>query len=537
MSDRNQAGEDQPPPDVPVHGQPLGMSGGVELDAESVNIGGDVVARDKIVGGDEVTGDKVIGDKVLGDKQELRAEGRNILQIGRLNLPLGPLLIIGGVALAVIVFIGLGVARLNQSIAPTPTPGRMSATTFNVIVAEFGALDANDRAHLTDQSRALSQSVYDTLLAQRDAFPDPIIKSSIELRYGNLPVPGGLVLDETTAAKAVEQLGADILIYGNLAADGTFTPQFYISPQVRAQIDAALTGQQQLGTLSFVSNASFGASTDLRTRASFLFFIATGLAYDVFGHAARSLEIYRQAEQQLIDWPEQGAGKEVLYFFKGQAALFLAQQTTGQTSTDLLTEAESALNKATSSNPAYARARIALGSLHLIRLQRLADLATAIDSPDTAAMFDQYSQAATLAHQASDRQVEAIATLSLGAANYMLGGAYQFRGEADQANAAFDEAARLIEDSRSALADFKQPRLLAQADLALGAVYDQQAQLRASQKDQSGSRDRYQRAQQAYRQCVARGQNSADRILLDLIITQRCQPNLDKVDRLLQGGS
>ena len=59
MSDLNQAGKDQPP-DVPVHGRLLGASGGVELEAENVNISGDVVARDKIVGGDEVRGDKQV---------------------------------------------------------------------------------------------------------------------------------------------------------------------------------------------------------------------------------------------------------------------------------------------------------------------------------------------------------------------------------------------------------------------------------------------------------------------------------------------
>jgi len=408
----------------------------------------------------------------------------------------------------------------------------MSATTFNVAIVEFGAVDANGAARATDQSRALSQSVYDTLLAQRDAFPDPIIKSSIAIRHGGAPLTS-----ETEAAKLVDQIGADMVIYGNLTTEGVFTPQFYISPDVRAQIDAALTGQQQVGTLTFTSGATFGASTDLRTRASFFFFIATGLTYDVFGRTSRSLEIYRQAEQQLIDWPERGAGKEVLYFFKGQAALFQAQQSTDPTSTDLLTEAEMAFQQAIASNPNYARAHVGLGSLNLIRLQRLSDLATAIDLPETAAMFDQYQQAATLARQSADRLVEAIATFGLGSANYMLGGARQFRNEIDLANAAYDEAAHLIDASRSILTDFKQTRFLAQTDLALGAVFDQQAQLRAAQNDTAGSRQLYQRAQQAYQQCVDRGQNSADRILLDLIIGQRCQPNLDKVKRLLTGGS
>lgn len=547
----------QPPqPESPQPTEVTSISGGVDLDAQrDVNIGGDVVGRDKI---EQISGDKVVGDKIVaGDDvaittqsggqivaqddvvvqhqvviDQRRQISRTVIQIGQFNVPLLPLIIIGGVALAALALIGLGVVRLNQSIAVTPTPSGMSATTFNVAIVEFGVLEARGAARATDQSRALSQSVYDTLLAQRDAFPDPIIKSSIAIRYGGAPI-----IDEAAAAKLVEQIGADMVIYGNLAADGSFAPQFYISPDVRAQIDAALTGQQQVGTLAFTPGATFGATTDLRTRASFFFFIATGLTYDVFGRTARSLEIYRQAEQQLIDWPERGAGKEVLYFFKGQAALYQAQQATAQTATELLDEAEAAFQRAIASNPNYARAHVGLGSLNLIRLQGLPDLAAVVDLPETTAMFDQYQQAATLAQQSADRLVEAIATFGLGSANYMLGGARQFRGEFDQADAAYDEAARLIDASRSILTDFKQTRFLAQTDLALGAVFDQQAQLKAAQAAATSSRELYQRAQQAYQQCVDRGRNSADRILLDLIIGQRCQPNLDKIKRLLAGGS
>ncbi len=528
---------DQPPVDHHDPQQPrstgsvTNVSGGVDVDAQrDVNIGGDVVGRDKIT--EIVQGDKVAGDKVI--EQQITATGRSIA-IGKLNVPIVPLAAAVGIGLTTLLLIAFVTSHTQlqvQQILPTPTAEKMAEGTFNVLILEFGEQGSDGKAQATARSRDLSQTVYDTLLAQRDAFPDPIIKSSIAIRYGGAPIT-----DEAAAAQIVEQLGADMLIYGNLLADGSFTPQFYISPAVRAQIDAALIGRQQVGTLAFTPTAAFGASTDLRSRASFFFFIATGLAYDVFGRAARSLEIYRQAEQQLSDWPEQGAGKEVLYFFEGQAALFQAQQTSGQNSADLLTEAEAALNKATHSNPAYARARIGLGSLYLVRLQRLPDLTAAIGLSDTVAMFYQYNQALTLARQGGDRQVEAVATLGLGTANYVLGGAYQFRDEVDKANAAFDEAARQIDASRSILADFKQTRLLAQADLALGAVFDQQAQMWAAHGDQAGSRAQYQRAQQAYQQCIARGQNSADRILLDLIIGQRCQPDLDRINHTLSGGS
>ncbi len=533
---------DQPPPesDEPVitdsaTANRTSISSGVSVDAQhDVTIGGDVVGRDKI---EQISGDKVEGDKIVtsGDVVVQRQITRNVIHIGQLNLPLGPLLIIGGVVLVLIVFIGAGVVRLNQSIAPTPTPGRMSSTTFNVVVAEFGEADASGKVRVTDQSRALSQSVYDTLQAQREAFPDPIIKSSIAIRYGGLPVANGLVADEAAASKVVDLLGADMLIYGTLAADGTFAPQFYVSPSVRAEVDALLTGNQTVGTLTFTSGAAFGASTDLRTRASALFFIATGLAYDVFGRAARSLEIYRQAVQQLIDWPDQGAGKEILYFFKGQAALFQAQQTTDQVSTELVNEAAADFQHAIDSNPAYARARIGLGSALYVRLQRAPVISDTLGSPDLQRMLDEYNAAPGLARQAGDRLAELVGVLSQGIGEYHVGRASRPTDRV-AAQAAFARALDRVMASVQSLADLHQPRVLAQAQLALGAIYIQQAEIDLANNNQSAGKLNYQHAQQAFEACVAQAANSADRILVDLIVRNRCQPQLERVNQILSGG-
>jgi hypothetical protein len=450
-------------------------------------------------------------------------------------VPLIPLAASAGLALAILIFISLNVARLNQPIAPTPTPGRMSTTTFNVVVAEFGETDADGKVRVTDQSRALSQSVYDTLQAQREAFPDPIIKSSIAIRYGGLPVSNGLVTDETIAAKIVDSLGADMLIYGNLAADGTFSPQFYVSPEVRAEVDALLTGNQTVGTLKFTTGAAFGASTDLRTRASALFFIATGLAYDVFGRAARSLEVYRQAAQQLIDWPEQGSGKEILYFFKGQAALFQSQQTTGQGSTDLLSEAAVDFQHAIDSNPDYARAHIGLGSALYVRLQQAPTISETLGTPDMQRMLDEYNLAPDLARAAGDRLAEQVGVYSQGLGAYQQGRA-QRSGDLNAAQQSFGQAADMISSTLAPFANLKQPRLVAQAQLALGAIAMQQAEISIAQGDRSGGETAYRRAQGAYQACVEQGRDSADRILLDLIVRNRCRPQLERVTQLLSGG-
>ncbi len=61
MSDASQTGQDQPSSDPAVHGRLFNVSGGVDVNAQrDVNIGGDVVGRDKI---EQISGDKVAGDK------------------------------------------------------------------------------------------------------------------------------------------------------------------------------------------------------------------------------------------------------------------------------------------------------------------------------------------------------------------------------------------------------------------------------------------------------------------------------------------
>jgi tetratricopeptide (TPR) repeat protein len=513
---------------LPSTESPGNVSGGVNVDAQrDVNIAGDVVGRDKV---ENIAGDQVAGDKIV--EQELTATGTNVIQIGNLNLPLVPLLVALGMGLAVLIFIGFGVSSISQQLRPTPTPGMMSSANFNVVVAGFGEADQNGQVRVTEQSRALSQSVYDTLIAQRDAFPDPIIKSSIALRHGSLPLPDDLVRSEADAEQAVASLNADMLIYGNLKSNGDFTPQFYISPRVRGEVDPLLTGSQTAGLINFAPGSSFGTSTDLRTRASALFFIATGLTYNVFGRAARALEVYRQAEQALVDWPEQGAGKEILYFFKGEAALFQAQQTTGQESADLLNEAEEAFNRAMASDPSYARAHIGLGSANYVRLQRAPALSETLGSPEMQTMLREYATAPELARQSGDRLAEEVGIFSQGLAAFQQGLARRF-SDRQAAEASFAQAIDLIRSTQEPFGALKQPRLVAQTQLALGAIYKQQGDILIEQGDRSGGRAAYTQAQKAYQVCVDLAPGSTDRILIDLIAQQRCRPQLDRLNQIL----
>jgi hypothetical protein len=88
----------------------------------------------------------------------------------------------------------------------------------------------------------------------------------------------------------------------------------------------------------------------------------------------------------------------------------------------------------------------------------------------------------------------------------------------------------------------KQQRSLGHVYLALGVAYNQQAIIRQKQGDKQGSLALYQKAQEAYANCIAQGDsqkggNPADKLLKN-IIDRYCQPYHDRADqarRALEG--
>ncbi len=514
---------DQPPVDERDPQQPsstesmTNVSGGVNLDVQrDVNIGGDVVGRDKIV------------------EQQITATGRGIA-IGKLNIPIVPLAValgIGLVALLLIAFTSSRTQQQVQQILPTPTPEKMQRT-FNIAIAEFVEEDATGRKQVTDSSRRLSQNVYNVLWHEWDAFPDSNIKAAIEIRYGPMPITDNLVLDEPAAALVADRLGADMVIYGLLDRAGDFTPQFYVSPQVRADIDALLTGNHRVGDqpIQVAQDSRVNVDTDLSVRASAMFYLAAGLTYDTFGRLDKSLLLYRRAEEDLTDWPEIGAGKELLYFFAGQAALFRAQQerqTDGALAQELVKEAETAFRQALKSNPDYARAYVGLGSAFYTRLQLAPSIGEMLDSAEMQQMLDAYATGQQLARNAGERLVELVATWSEGLGYFQKGRAMQAQGNAQAADF-YRRAITLIQSTLDPLKQIDQPRVLAQAYLGLGAVQRELAALLKAQGDAAGSRAASDEAKRALEECIALGRASQDRVLKELISGQRCQPVYDKL--------
>ncbi len=520
---------DQPPVDrddlspTPSSQQPstTNVSGGVNLDAQhDVIVGGDVVGRDKVV------------------EQQVTASGRGIA-IGHLNIPIVPLIAGLGLGLIVLILIGFVSTRTQQQlqqILPTPTPPRLTGD-FNVLVAEFGQEDADGVVKVTERSRQLSQTVFDTLKAQRDAISTVTLKEAIDLRYEDAAALGMQVVDEATAVKAAQAVGAQMVIYGILDRQGDFLPRFYIPPVTRGEIDVLNTGQFLMGQqpIRFGVDAAFNANTDLRVRSSALMYLIMGLTYDLFGRVEQSLEVYRQAKDQLQVLPEQGQGKENFYFFLGQAAFYKQFKTNDpQASEALNTEAQTAFQQALSSNPSYSRAMIGLGSVLSARLQRLDTITKALEMPEFGDMFAWYEKAVAQARADRDPFMENWASFNLAGAYYLQGAAYRFSGNAGKAIQSFEKAVELNTQAEAYLDAYQRVRELAQVDLLQGAIRKQYAEALAAQNDRTGAASQYQDSRKYYQACIDQeARASEDVFLRDGIVQKYCVPGLAAVESAL----
>jgi tetratricopeptide (TPR) repeat protein len=518
------------------------VSGSVKIDAQrDVSIGGDVVGRDKIT--EIVEGDKIAGDKIV--EQQITATGRGIA-IGKLNVPLVPLLAALGIGLAALLLIVLISSRTQQQvqqILPTPTAEKMSSGKFNVLIAEFGEQGADGRVRSTTRGRELSQAVYENLKAQQQAMSRFDIRSSVEVRLLETAADGS-VADEASAEQAARRVGAQMVIYGVLDAQGGFVPQFYVVPEARGQISGISPGNFQLGAepIRFDGGSQFKANVNLQTRASALFYIIMGMTYDFLGLTDQSLGVYREAGEQLQSWAEKGQGKEVLYFLWGQAALFKQQQLDCRSDQGaeadwraLNAEARRVFEQALRSNAAYGRAMLGLGDVSNLRIQCMSQTVEALNSPDLGEMFNRYEQALDRARADHDQFMQSLAVFSQAGAYYLQGVAYRFSDETANATASFDKAIELLAEPEAYFDSSGRQRELAQTYLLQAVVDKQYAETLAAQGDGGGAQAHYTAAQQAYQRCVdQQARSPEDQVLVDLIVRDRCQPGLTDVSEALQ---
>jgi len=240
----------------------------------------------------------------------------------------------------------------------TATPLPVMSKDFNLAIATFAQLDAQNNVVDSAEAAQLSDQVYETLATELDTLKKQGALAGFEIEI-RPPADTGHISGATPEARAqaaqklAEAIKADMLIYGYLISDNTtLAPEFYLSDR-QLQNAEELAGQYELGAKVNVGDditRNPVARRDLREqligRTVVLARFVIGLGYFAlarFGEAARQFE----AAERTAGWDER-AGKEVLYLFLGSTA--------GQLHN--LASAQDYYARALQLNPEYARARL-----------------------------------------------------------------------------------------------------------------------------------------------------------------------------------
>ena len=456
-------------------------------------------------GGTEI----ISGDKVIGSK----------IQIGTLNIPVVPLILL---ALGLLGIFGFATYRTFVPVptaTPVPGPAKMKGL-FNVAVAEFGEVDAAGQMHPSADGQQLSQWVYDGLQLEFKSLPLKIQQEFQPLVWHDSMNPQekgiilGLIPDDKAVAELAQKINAQVVIYGNLRLDqstASFVPEFYVAP-VRGEADEIL-GRYQLGapidlqTPLNLDEQGLSLNIKLTSRTKALSRFTIGLMYDLLGDSEDALKVFQQAIDEL-DWAENG-GKEVFYYFVGRSELFLDQDK----------EAEAAFRTALGlTNNNYARAYIGLGGVYLRRARRLAP-EQRLKTTDLQQAVENYQQAITWADPSLEPQTKITAQLALGTAYRVQGDTYSRLEDYEKARPLFDQAIAEIQATLEPMQAAQQYRYLGQAYWALGVTYAQQAYVHQAQDDTAGSMALYEKAREAYANCLdQKAKAPSDEILSEEII-------------------
>jgi hypothetical protein len=467
--------------------------------------------------------------------------GKNIIKIGTLVIPAVPLLVLLLVAAAVSVLLGWYFL----------VPDQMPQDTFNVAVAEFGQVDAQGNVTHSEDGQNLSEWMFKQLQDEYKNWPTkpPVVWHDSMGHFEKKPkvgiITGNTPEERSQAAQEVaERLGAHMVIYGNIAVDENppqFIPEFYIA-EISNEADE-IVGRHQLGAPLEVRlpidlydlRASTFFEGKLGVRVDALVWFTRGLALDLSGRHEDALAVFKQAAtaEQLKSWQDD-QGREILYYFIGQEALFLSRENP-----EVLDEAEEAFQKALAINPDYTRAHIGLGGVYFQRAQLLLteqrlqtdylDLAT--DYLDLT--IEQYTLAVEDGSDSPGAQVEIKGLLALGKAYRLQAEAYLHAKEYDSADSIYDIAIEKIQKAIERLSE-DQHRLLAEAYLGLGTAYEQKAYIQQYVRgNKTESKSLYKEAQAAYDKCV----KEADEELYDSELqdtkTKKCSPYSEEVQQVL----
>ena len=471
-------------------------------------------------GGINISGDATVtvaGDLVAGDK---------IINIGSVVIP------VRFIAALVVLFLLAGVVTWYL-ITPDKMP--TSGSAFNIVVADFGKVDAQGNVTSSSDASTWSAWMFHTLRDEANQLPpdrkvviwhDSMFPLHIRARIGVIEgkTPGER---ELAAEKKANDLGADLLIYGNFATNqtpATFAPEFYLAKS-RNEADE-MRGSQKMGK-AFPAPASLDPSDaltneylnqNLKPRAAALVWFVRGLLADLSGNFENAYQLFGDGLTQVKDL-KNDQGKSVFYYFLGQEALFLSQDenraraffrptdSTTKGAGVALERAEKWFSDALAIDPEYARAYFGLGSVFYQRANLILTNTFPGDTAraDVPLLLEQaiakHQRALDLAPLEAGSLIAQQARIQLGLDFYQKG-----RAALEEKNYADAEQALTQADGnlQQGLAETpkEQHRIRAQVFAAQATVTYFRGRARAEQNDRDGARTNFMAAVTAFTQCV-----------------------------------
>jgi hypothetical protein len=458
------------------------------------------------------------------------------------KLPIG--LIAGGVALAAVVLIGSLVlsrgtgtaspsATAMPTVAPTPTaaPQRMPAMKTSIFIADIGLLNGEESTPIQEGASlsaylidGLNEQLQDasTLPAAVRADFQPEIWGSDDARANGWQI--GPIATLTDAQRVGEQLGAQVVIFGNIVTDtgaSRLQMDFYVPLALKTADE--LAGGYAIGKpipmqWPMSEGVPLGIRSDLNSRQSLMLRLTIGIAYDQAGQPQKALDVFAKAATDLN--PPCGGGREVLQFFIGREAL-------------LMGNSEAALQahaNAVGCNQDFTRALIGLGDANFQAAGALSPEAR-LESDALQAAGDNYALAAQKALAQGQWQLATLAQLGSGLTKQLAGSTHYRLDNYDEARPLLAESIQLIGPALDELSKRPdgQKRTLAIGYSRLGTAYWYSA-LITPEEDSNTAQQLLSQAKASYEKCIALVPAGAEAIDAKLTeIVQSCRNNLERM--------
>lgn len=443
--------------------------------------------------------------------------------------------------------VALGLIALGVGLVAWRLRGPSQMTGgFNVAVAQFGP---------EDKDSLLSNRIYREVQRELDHLPErdrsrynPQVWHD-SLAWTEKGVTLGSIEGATPQARALaaaqraKDINAHVLIYGYVdknAQPPTFVPEFYVQ-KLQGEADE-IVGLSQLGTPIPIrlpidpkdADLQRFMNEELNARSVALALFTIGLIYDLDGQPSAALKVFQSIlTQDIASAWEENEGKEILYYFIGRQHLFLKQ----------LDEAQAQFEKALNLNPTYARAKIGLGGVYRTQAYDL-PVETRLEQPAPGCWFFRRQpeaerarrtimECSQTAYQAASQdtatdpgsQTALVARVGLAQVYRLEGETQANRGDPLAAEPALQAAIREIDAAIQGLPP-DQHRLIALAQLELGAAYHQLGHILVVQGRDNDAKAPFTQADKAYGMCITEANQPAvqfDRYIQS-IKNERCIP-------------